>query len=150
MWLRGIQVVLTVFCLVTGAVAPAAESTLPGDLLKNDQKFRASFRTLIGKSQERWLSQLNGPQLPIEYVAVGPDDEEYLLLTSCKAHSCNTDNAMILYSPKTGKTYARIEKGGKATVRGDPPWEVAVKLVHLYMERSCADLNAAPYNPNCR
>ena len=63
----------------------------PEDVLKTDPQFRRAYGKLIGKTQERWLSHLSGPQRPDQRVQLGPEGEEYLRLEICKADYCDTD-----------------------------------------------------------
>ena len=135
MWLDRLAPGLALFGLCLG-VAAAAHAEYPSDLLKNDTQFRRLYQSLVAREKESWLSKLKGPQSPIEHVTAGAQDDEYLLLDACKAHNCNTENVLILYSPKRGVAYAKVNRKGVYTVLGKPPADILLDLGRLFDARN--------------
>lgn len=130
MWLdrRSAAVVAILIATLSICAPSAAVATYPRELYKQDPEFRKAIRTMLGRKPVPWLAALKGVQPPIEYIAAGANGEEHLLIRVCKPHNCVTDRALILYSPKRGVAYGKLQSGGGVTTLGTPGTDIAAEI----------------------
>ncbi len=113
-------------------VARAQTQLYPWDLIK-DAEFKKAFLTMLGmEHQDKWLVELSGVSSFVETMKIG--SEEYLTLHSCKAHSCNTENIVVIYSQSSRQAFAQLRKNDHYFILGSPPEIVRKKLRELYSE----------------
>jgi hypothetical protein len=94
---------------------------------------RAAYYKALGPLiEEAWLAELDGPSSENSYVVV--DGAEYLRAFCCKNHDCYENNVVFLYSPRQNLVYGKVYQGGKSTLIGAPPPEVAKDLERLWQE----------------
>ncbi len=123
---------LTLLSLYLVSALAFADEPYPWELLK-DRKFRESYYAILGKKKdEKWLSTLSGPSTPVRKVTVL--DVEYVFIQSCKPHECDSHNIVVIYSPKSLRTYAKLVEEGAASKLGNPSTEISAALDKLYDE----------------
>jgi hypothetical protein len=92
----------------------------------------AYYKALGPLIDEAWLAELDGPSSENSYVIV--DGAEYLRAYCCKNHDCYENNVVFLYSARQNLVYGKVYQGGKSTLIGEPPPEVAKDLERLWQE----------------
>ena len=114
------------------SVLAFADEPYPWELLK-DRKFRESYYAMLGnKKDEKWLSTLSGPSTPARKVTIL--DVEYWFIHSCKPHECDSHNIVVIYSPKSLRTYGKLVEEGAVSKLGNPSTEIGAALDKLYDE----------------
>ena len=94
---------------------------------------RAAYYKALGPLiEEAWLAELDGPSSENSYVIVA--GAEYLRAYCCMNHDCYENNVVFLYSARQNLVYGKVFQGGKSTLIGDPPPEVAKDLERLWLE----------------
>src|SRR5690349_5443096 len=120
--------------ILLGSLGGAADVSYPRDLFIKDAVFRNVYDSLArGKTWDPWLRELSGVNAPLEYVSIGQDTEEFMLLSICKPHNCSVENAVILYSPKRRVAYAKVLVAGQFTTLGNPPMAISSDLDRLHL-----------------
>jgi hypothetical protein len=92
----------------------------------------AYYKALGPLVEETWLAELDGPSSENSYEIVG--GAEYLRAYCCKNHDCYENNVVFLYSARQNLVYGKVFQGGKSTLIGNPPPEVAGDLEQLWLE----------------
>ena len=106
------------------ATAEAFAEPYPWEMLK-DSAFTKAYRAVLGaRIKQRWLAKLDGPANPVQNITVGGSSESFVLVKACKPHNCNTDNIVILYSPKRKVVYAKLIESYNSSLLGNPSPEV--------------------------
>lgn len=121
---------LTFVLFAFGCTGACAES-YAWDFLK-DWNFKKSYFAMLGpKVKIPWLAKLDGPASPIEYIQIGSDGEEFIVVNSCQPHACDTNSIVILYSTKHKIMYAKLVLPSGKEVLGTPSAEVKDTLDEL-------------------
>ncbi|MCV2356982.1 hypothetical protein LNV09_22800 [Paucibacter sp. B2R-40] len=116
-----------VFC----SAAQSADAQHAWDLLKQPDFKSAYLEALGSKVQEKWLTKLPGPSNEAVHKVIG--GEEFLLLSSCKPHACDTDNIAIAYGKATKRVYAKLrEESGTTVLIGAPSAGIKSELESYY------------------
>jgi len=83
----------------------------PWDLLK-DEEFKSLYYQALGKlNNVYWIKKMQGVGSPVKKLIL--DGKEYLFITFCKPHACNTDFVLLLYNPQNKEIFGYYvsEKG---------------------------------------
>lgn len=97
------------------AVLPAGQ--YPWQLLK-EPKFRQAYHKALGSRQkEAWLGKLSGPASLVVRRTI--NGVEYVLASSCMAHSCGSHHLNIAYVPAQGKVAIRLVEETRITWLGE-------------------------------
>jgi Inhibitor of vertebrate lysozyme (Ivy) len=97
----------------------------------DDPTFLPLFRKALGPAgKDEWLVGITGPATPNEKVKIGGTD--YVLGKWCKAHDCQDNTVVLLWSAEKKLVYGKIVRAGKSRLIGAPPPDVAAELERLW------------------
>jgi hypothetical protein len=106
---------------------PPSEDQMDAAWMLTVPKFKAAYLKALGaRAKTPWLAKLDGPNTQAKKVTVA--GKEYLLFASCKAHECDENNLVLLWSAPRGIVYGMIHQEGKSVQIGGPPPAVAKEL----------------------
>ncbi len=106
--------------------------TYPWESLKIEE-FRKSYTAMLtGRLQSEWISNLTGTGNRNKLVR--SSKRSYVLIASCKPHSCDSDQILVLYEPGGKRCWGIQAESGKFTYLGNPPEDVTGLLKILLVE----------------
>lgn len=105
----------------------------PWEILKLPD-FSKSYRAILGlRVKERWIRLLDGPSQTNKLIAA--QSGKFVVIKSCKQHSCGTDNIVILFNPSNKMCWALLkedEEDEQISWLGKPSNEIVILLEKVH------------------
>lgn len=93
--------------------------------------FLSAYAKALGsKGRASWLAKRRGPAPEDRFVLVA--GERYAMSAFCKAHDCEANSAVILYSPEKKAVFGTVFEQGMSALIGNPSPAVASELDRLW------------------